>query len=237
MPDEKVLDRLVKLMEMAKRGTENEAEIAAQRAAEIMAKYQIEAADIEATIAGKTKPAIEQGRIDDNDDKPKRVERWHSALLWAVADACGGKAWMHGRGRYQQFFMVGPKGSVDSAKYLYAMLEKDVNRLSREAGRRHFEPSNAWRRAYALGMVQRIGERLRAGRAAAMKTATTTAMVHVDATKKAIEVAFDSLGARQQKAGTQKRPDARTWGYHDGAHVDIGSTDRARLGEGQKKLK
>jgi hypothetical protein len=239
IPDEKILDRLVKLIEMSKRGTEHEAEIAAQRAAELMAKHQIDAATVEAQLSGKAKkPDLERGRVDaDNEAAPSRVERWHSVLLAAVAEACGGRAWMHGKGRKQMFFMVGPKGAVDSAKYLYAMLEKDVNRLSREAGRRHEQPSNAWRRAYALGMSSKISHRLMEGRKAAMSQATSTALVVVDATKRAIDDVLDAMDLRQQKRGAQKRPDAMTWGYIDGDKVDLGITDRARLGEGQKKLR
>lgn len=238
LPDSKTLDRLVKLLEMSKRGTEHEAEIAAQRAAELMAKHQIDAATVEAQVAGKSKPDLERGRVDaDIGAAPSRVERWHSVLLASVAEAAGGRAWLHGNGRYQQFFMIGPKGAVASAKYLYAMLEKDVNRLSREAGRRHNEPSNAWRRTYAIGMVTRIHERLQAGRKAAMYGASSTALVMVDATKKAVEGELEAMSLRKIKRGSQKRPDAMAWGYLDGDKVDLGSTDRARLTEGQKKLK
>lgn len=236
LPDSKILDRLVKLLELAKRGTENEAELAAQRAAELMAKYQLDAADVEARLNTGAKPNLETGRVDGDGDAPKRVERWHSVLLAVVADVSGGRAWMHGAGRYQQFMMIGPKDSVASAKYLYAMLERDVNRLSREAGRRHGEASNAWRRAYALGMVSRISERLRAGKAAAVRAATSQALVVVDATKKAIEEKLEEMKLRTVKRGTQKRPDAAFYGYRDGERVDLGG-QHARLGEGQKKLK
>jgi hypothetical protein len=240
LPDDKVLDRLMKLLEMSKRGTENEAEIAAQRAAELCAKYQLDVADVEAQLqakGGKAKvPEFETIRIDGDDPKPKRVERWHGQLLGSIAEVMGCRAWMHGKGRYQIFLMIGPKGRVAAAKYLYAMLEKDVNRMSREAQRRHGEGSNAWRRSYAIGMVSKIYLRLKQGKAEAFKGATGGALVVVDATQKALDEEMAKMDLKAAKTKARKRPDATSWGYLDGDKVDLGSAGRAGLTEGQKKL-
>ncbi len=166
-----------------------------------------------------------------------RVEAWHKALGAVVADSLGGRLWFSGRGKTAVFRMVGPPDSVATARYVYMHLERQVARLSRTAMREHGETQNAWRRAYAMGMVTRIAERLRAGRASVMCAASSTAMVHVSAQRRVVDEAYDALDLRRARVGRQKRPDAGTHGYMDGGDVDLGAGDKPRLGEGQRRLK
>lgn len=236
-PDDRILSKLAKLLELKDSPNEHEAQVAAQRAAELMAKHQIDEAQVIAASARPDdKPRLEEGRIDGEGEEASRIENWHKALLVAVAEACGGRAWMNGRGRYQRFMMVGPKDSVASARYIYMHLERQVSRFSRAATRESPVGTNAWRRAYAMGMVARVRERLVAGRRAAMKAATSTALVVVDKTALAVKEAHDAKNLRTSRYGGMKRPDAQTHGYRDGDKVDLGSSDARRLGEGQKKL-
>lgn len=238
--DDKIMSRLAKLLEMAERGGEHEAQLAAERAAELMARYEIEMADVQARTGQPAKPTIERGRVDslweDADGWP-RVENWHRALLSALAGVMGGKAWVHGKGKQYQFHMVGTRDAINAVRYTYALLERQINRLSREAQRRHVEPSNAWRRSYAIGMVSKIYDRLKAGKAAAHQGASSTALVVVDATAIAVKAEYDQLKLRTMKSAARKRPDAGSYGYADGDRVDLGDRDSARLGEGQRKLK
>lgn len=235
--DDAILRKLAKLLELSERGDEHEAQVAAQRAAELMAKHQIDAAQVIAASARPDdRPSLEEGRIDGDGDETSRIENWHKALLVSVAEACGGRAWMNGRGRYQRFMMVGPKDSVASARYIYMHLERQIGRLSRAAMRASDVGTNAWRRAYAVGMVARVRERLIEGRRTAMRAATSTALVVVDKTALAVKEAHDAKGLRTSRYGAMKRPDAHTYGYRDGDKVDLGSSDARRLGEGQKKL-
>lgn len=237
MSDDKVLDRLAKLLELSKSGNENEAQVAAERAAELMVKYQLEVADVEMRLKGKeAKVDITTARVDGGDDAPpSRIENWHKSLLSSVVEVAGGKAFFVGRGKYATFSMIGPTANVATARYMYAFLERQVNRLSRAATRERGE-SNAWRRAYATGMVLRVHQRLMAGKKAAMQTATTNAMVLVDKTALAVKDAFDKMDMRKSKPRAAKRPDAKGYGYMDGDKVDIGSASGA-LGAGQKGLK
>lgn len=236
---DRVLDRLSKLMSLADSSNEHEANLAAERAAQLMAEHQISAADLAGR--GAAKASVERGRIDaeDSDDGFSRVEAWHKGLAASIADAMGGRLWLHGYGRHQRFMMIGPPDVVASARYMYLHLEKQINRMSRAAARAHGETQNAWRRAYCLGMVGRVYERMLAGRKTAMQAATSTAMVHVDAQKKAVDEAFDEMVLKPlPRTGAKlKRADAGSHGYVDGADVDLGSSDAKRLGQGQRKLK
>lgn len=234
---DKILDRLAKLLEMSKSGNENEAALAAERAAELMVKHQLEIADVEMRLKGKeARVEVTTARIDGGDDAPpSRIENWHKNLLSSVVDLHGGRAFFRGRGKYATFSMIGPKDAVATARYMYSFLERQINRLSRAATRERGE-SNAWRRSYAIGMVVRVSERLRAGKRAAMATATTQALVLVDKTAIAVQAEWDKRKFRDGRSGPRKRPDAGQYGYADGDRVDIGSATGA-LGEGQKKLR
>lgn len=238
--DSKIMERLAKLLELADRGDEHEAEVAAQRAAELMARHQIEMHDVTAFVAGQSEIKVEHGRVDGEDaDDPSRCEKWHRALLKAVADALGSRGYVEPttNPKFMRFRIVGPVDSVRAGRYLFMSITRQINRLSREAGRRHGETSNAWRRAYALGMVARVRERLVAGRASVMGAASSTALVWIDKTKEKVdEFVKNKLELRQIKSRAVARPDAADWGYRDGDKVDVGDNSRGRLGAEQKKL-
>lgn len=241
MADAKILDKLQKLHQLMSSPNEHEAQLAAQRAAELMAKHQIEMAEVQAHAAGRgvAAPEIVSARVDGVDEsEAPRVENWHKTLLAALGEAFGAKVWMQGAGKRRKFYAVGTADSVSAIRYMYSMLERTVNRLSRAAGRAIGEDSNAWRRSYAVGMSIRIGERLSAGRRAGMQGASTTALAVIDKTKEAIDAKLKEAAPklREARAGKRKRGDATSYGYRDGERVDIGSADASRLGEGQKKL-
>lgn len=233
-----ILDKLAKLLELAESDNEHEAELAAQRASELMTKHSLEVADVEAHKVGASKPKIDRGRIDAaSDDEPfSRVENWHKSLAASIAEVLNARVIFRGRGKLFEFRLIGPADSVTTARYLYLHLVQQINAMSRAAQRRHNEPQNAWRRSYALGMVSKTWIRLKAGKAEAMKTATSTALVWVDKTKLAIEAEMASMKLRDARTGPKKRADAASWGYRDGDKVDLGSSTAPRLGEGQKKL-
>jgi len=243
--DDRVLDKLAKLLALSESANEHEAAVAAQRAAELMAKHQIDLAEVQARASdkGASIPQVEAARVDSlwedgEDGAQPRVENWHKSLLAELGIAFGGKVWMSGQGKRRGFYMVGTRDSINAVRYMYSMLERQINRLSREAGRLHGETSNAWRRSYAVGMVSRIGERLRAGRAEAMRGASSTALAVIDKTKQAIDDLLNQQvpNLRSARRGHRKRGDATSYGYRDGDRVDIGKPGSARLGEGQKKL-
>jgi len=233
-----VLDRVAKLLELADRaGTEHEAANAAARAAELMAKHQITILDVQSRGV-ESEPGVEEGRLDSDDESagPSRVENWHRRLLSAVCAAFGGRPWMCGRSRMQEMRMVGPPGSVATARYMYLWLERQIRHMAREAARRHGE-TNAWRRSYALGVVTRVHVRLQEGRRAGQVGAWSQAMFLVDRQQAAIHDRMSTMGLRQARAGVRRRPDATSWGFHDGADVELGESEARRLADAPKRLK
>jgi hypothetical protein len=230
-----IMNKLKKLFELSKSDNEHEAALAGERAAELMAKHQIDAAEVYARTHEEPQ-APERGRIDaeENDPVSKREERWMGTLISAIAMGLGGLAWRAAKYRIFQYFMMGPPGSVAAARYLYMALSREINRISRTAQRARGE-SNAWRRAFALGMVINVHTRLQEGRKRVLST--ETAMVHVSKMDVAIKVAMDAMKLKDAKVGTMKRPDAQSEGYVAGEQLDIGDFGRPRIGSGPKQLK
>src|SRR5580692_9494133 len=62
------------------------------------------------------------------------------------------------------------------------------------------------------------------GRKAAMETATSTALVRVDAMRDMVEDEMGKLGLKTRKNGRMKRPGASQDGWEDGADLDLSDT-------------
>jgi hypothetical protein len=236
-----VMDKLIKLLELSKSENEHEAAAAAQRAAELMAKHQLAGIDIDAFKAGRDVVSFEAQRLDDEENAPliKRLQAWEGFLASAVAEGLGGKVWIVGASAECVLRIVGPKGVPEHARYLFMALRREIARWGRRQMKERGE-SNAWRRAYCAGMVARIHERLLEGRKVGMQGASSTALVAIDATATKLQAWMEENlpSMRQNSIGERaKRPDARTYGYRDGANLDIGDIDRAKLGEGHRQLK
>lgn len=232
----KLLERLRKLQAMAEHPTSgSEGEIAAARLAELMTRHQVEMADlVDAPTIG-----VEDGRLDAEEDAPaSRVEHWELSLASAVAEACGGRAWYQSsrsERRRMVLRMYGPLGSTGAARYMYLWLRRQVNEMSRRECREWGE-SNAWRRAYASGMVIKIYKRMVDARRVVVESASSTALVVVDRQKAAIDQRFAEAELVSRKTRNLKRPNAQTEGYRDGDRVDLGDAGAARLPAERKKL-
>lgn len=88
---ESVLERVKKLLELAKSDNEHEAAAAAARAAELCLKHEIEEADLEAA-----KPAGEQQvhpAADETIDRDKRAVTWKIYLKMGLCSAFGGDSY------------------------------------------------------------------------------------------------------------------------------------------------
>lgn len=234
-----ILDRISKLMNMAERGDGPEAELASQRAAEMMAKHQIEAADIQARRGISDVPTIVKGRIDNEESAPRALRHnvWKSMLAHVVAIGMGGKMWRSTFiDKTHKVMMFGTPDAIASARYLYMALERQLERMVRrylrETGGRGPQGN-----AFLQGAVARIGQRFAEGREAAMTTASSMALTIVNRTDAAITQHYESLGELKH-AKTQPTRDiyASMAGYDAADTLDLG-TKKEQITEGLKKLK
>lgn len=244
MPEasEVVLDRLAKLLNFAANTTGPEAETAAQRAAEIMAKYQVDAAEVEAYSGSKQeKIEVDSGRIDaEESDPPQRAHNtWKTMLSSAIVINLGGKSWISwksvGGKKVHTIMMVGPQGTVRAARYLYMALSKQLERMVRqflkETGGKGPQGN-----AYLQGAVGRIYERMKSAREAAMKTASSVALTVIDKTAAAVQENLPSGLKDARPVATAQDMSARMAGYHDAGKLDLGDPDRKRLEDADEQL-
>jgi hypothetical protein len=151
----KIIERIQKLLKLAANaGSEAEAALAAERAAELMTLHEIHEAQL--TLDGPNVPRKPEP-IDtcyQATDTSKKVA-WHMRVLAAVARSYGAHAyWLGGK-----VILFGRLPAVQAATYTGQYLMREIERVTDAEA-----PSSAWSRSYRnafrLGCASRIGARL-----------------------------------------------------------------------------
>ncbi len=150
-----VIARIRKLLKLAgNAGSEAEAALAAERAAELMRAHEIHEAQvsIDEPNMPRTPEPIEQ-KYQATDTKKKVA--WHMRIAVAVCKSYGARAYWHG-GRVMMF---GRLSAVQAASYTCQYLFREVERITdSEAPTGTY--SRSYRNAFRLGCAQRVGDRL-----------------------------------------------------------------------------
>lgn len=159
--DDKILDRIRKLLRLAANaGSEHEAAIAADRARLMMAEHEIHEAQISLEVQAPRVPE----QIDQEHavtDTTKRVA-WHMVLISAVARDFGCRPyWSSGK-----VCLFGRLSAVQSASYTSQYLMREVERLCDRAavGEDGKSAPRKWRNAFRIGCAETIAKRLREAR-------------------------------------------------------------------------
>jgi uncharacterized protein DUF2786 len=166
MRHEDAIDRVKKLLRLAAgAGTEAEAALAAERAADLMREYhlaeaQIAAADVEVR---PDEEIIPRGTIEGEPETRRRIA-WKGTIAHAVIHALGGRQFWTGA----EIRLFGRKSDVQAASYMCAYLFREVNRLCDEAADKE-RPSSArsWKNAFRVGAAARVAQRMLEDSAAA----------------------------------------------------------------------
>lgn len=192
-----VLGKIAKLRALAAgTTTQAEAEAAAGQAAALIAKYQIDEAQIEMPDTARTEEVVAA-------DRPfyferGRNEKWRSYLATGLAELHGCAlvhASMLGMIRYR---IAGRPSDVEIVRYLFAWLHVEIARLSeREHGR---AAKNAFRLGATLGVLRAMTQTRRAEMGATPK-GKTVALATVDR----VQVSLDALTGGK-KLRTASRP-------------------------------
>jgi hypothetical protein len=238
---DKVIDRIRKLLALAKSANEHEAAAAAARAAELMAEHELSEATIRAT-GGAAAEQIVEAPVDGTSVESRKCA-WKLAIAHGAAAAFGVRMWIHGG----KIVGMGRSSAVQTWSYTCAYLYAEVERLTIDgwltvaaSGEAWAHSSRAWKSAFRLGAGRVIGLRLleQAHRKKSAPVATGEALVIISRDRAEVEAAFAerTAGFRKGRA-VGKASDAAGYraGTTAGRDLSLGGS-RAGLPAPQRKL-
>lgn len=232
MTPEAVIAKVRKLMALTDSPNEHEAALAASRVTELLARHSIDRATVEASAGeeagdGSDRLIREETPLDD-----RRTPGWRRSLASALGAGFGVYV-LTWKGRAPRFEWFGHVAAVQTARYLYQTLAREIERLAvlnaRGQGR-------AYSNAYRAGIVSTVRARLVAAREEAIRAAgrsgaSSTALVLVRDESKAAE-AFargEVQGIRNVRPSPLSSRSGWEHGRDDGRNVDLGDAGRRAL--------
>ena len=192
MPRSKILDRIRKLLALAKSSNVNEAAVAAAQAQKLIAKHRIDQ-------ARELVDAPEPGDValdDDPLDEGSRVAQWRLELAMVVAEANGCRVVVLKDGRYSTIKLVGGGEDISIVRALYEWLTKEVQRLTRASGLRGRDKLDTFR----MGAITTIEQRLRDANEEARKIGLKDAKKESKKCVALVRVGLQSLVKRGEEA-------------------------------------
>lgn len=217
-----MLEKVRKLLALAGSDNEHEAAAAAARAASIMERYEIEAADL-----GNLDDEPEEIEETTFDDHGGRLTRWRAVLASILAQASGCAVYTVG-GRIQ---IVGKPSDVERAGILFRYCREEIERLAIRHARGQ---GRAYANAYRHGCVSAIGTSIRQEAAktqrAAQEAGNTSALVLVDRQKAANTHMHQVHGSMRASRSQVSSAAGLRAGRADGAAIYGG---RSRVGAGR----
>lgn len=150
--------KAVKFLRLAQSDNVNEAALAAARAQEIIDRYKL--VGIDAALDAGTPPEPDEP-IQEFSRAPMEAEGsgiWRGRLAVEIARANQCKVYRSGA-HGGAYIIVGRPSDAEAVRYLYAVLVREVDRITDREGK---GCGKTWRNNFRLGMVDTIGDRLRA---------------------------------------------------------------------------
>lgn len=172
MTQEKVIDKIRKLLALATSSNENEAQSAMLMAQRWMAKYNIEMSQVEDA-------PVDHEVVEEEADKKRHRTKWKRSLAEVIADNFNCDIFFRGHGSYATIF-VGKKDSIEICKTVYSaavmFIDREFSKYWNEEGKWHefklFGQANAkverplsdsivMKDSYARGFIRRLRERFK----------------------------------------------------------------------------
>lgn len=248
MVNEKIADRLRKLLALSQSSNQHEAAIAAARAAELMAEHQIEAA----MLAEAEREPIDQEVLETFGTRVT----WKGMLANGISYSFGCRVyWSRGIDegkRWTRLMIVGRKADADAARYTFHYLCNEVNRLATSAwDARHsdktlFHTAREWKNGFRVGAASTIAQRLRQARDESLARArgrqddeaprVAAALLRLERDEAELDAFMARLGLRHSRSRITASGSGMCAGTAAGHSVDIGA-DRNRLGRPVARLK
>jgi hypothetical protein len=189
MTTQEAIEKCRKLLKLANctGATPEEAARAAEMAAAIMARHELDSAA--ASLAEPEQPREEVKDFGADPVDSNRRDTWRGVLLLKVAHLHGCQAYRSGAG----LCLIGRPSDVATVRYLYSWISAQVEEIS---GRACVGNGRTYANNFRIGMVETIGRRMTEAKTAAeaqFRTDTATT-----ATGAAIVLASNAIALRAQ---------------------------------------
>lgn len=213
------LRRVRKLLALANSPNPHEAAVAAARAQALIEQHRLQAW-IEADTRAKDPSA---GIVDARDEpleRSKRLRKWKIALASVLAAHNGCFAYVLDDKQSRAIVLVGTASDRAAVAELYTWLSKRIAWLSATHGKGQ---ARSWHKAFRLGVISAVGERLQAARTSAHQDLSEAALAVVDPAEAAHRHALDQFVQDRIKLrqGRSIRVDAEAWQAGRAASEDL----------------
>ena len=249
----KIMDRIKKLLALSTSSNANEAAVAASKAAQMMAEYELEEADLRIESGEANQDPIDNTLWNGIDGK--RTSTWRNSILMGLIKAFHCHGWytyeitgeFPNRVKNNRFRVVGRRANVQTANYMYLYLEKEIKGLSEKAWVEFatFSPLEAklvhgkhWKNSFLLGASNEIYRRLVEQVNAEKEELESKAMVLVRQDQKEVDLYFNNIKPRlhnMPQASSRINRGAHDQGKEAGSKVNLGGS-RPSLGAAPRQL-
>ncbi len=215
--DDKILQRVQKLLALASPPNVHEAAQAAAQAQRLIEEHRLQ---------GLLDAKKQEEPVEDARDEPlataRRIRKWKQVLAGSLASLNGCVTYTHKVGREEQLILVGTASDQAAVRALWDWLCHRVQWLSATHGDGH---DKRWHDAFRIGAVQTIIERLQA----------TQQELSAELSRSALVVVNSGLARRQDRVAEYAQQTLNLKKVR-GIRVDAQAFDRGREAGGDVKL-
>ncbi len=229
------------LLRLATSSNPHEAGLAAEKAREILEKYNITLTDIEIETAEMMEETIKvahRGRVDVNYTK---VPLWIRRLLAVVG------TYFHVKplnGQHGNLHILGAKQDVDVAVYVFSYLVREIERITdayiKEYSGSSLSQQKSLRASYTEGAVAGVSEVIKHEEASkeVARSASGTELVVLKhaALDKFVKEKYPRLHKNYSKSTVEFSSDAYSKGKEDGQNISIRRGVKSSNGEVQRSI-
>ncbi|RYF48582.1 MAG: DUF2786 domain-containing protein [Cytophagaceae bacterium] len=245
---EQAMAKASKLLKLAESSNANEAALAAQRAQEILDRYSIDMASLEASGDGDASDNESVQRFDGEDGIDRgnaSIAYWKLALATKIGQANSTRVYKSGA----TIGIVGRKSDVAKVRYFYILLCSEIDKLTNFHAK---GKGRNYRTEFRMGVVAAIGDKLQEAKAKVAQdmrqeaSGNESALVSLNRGLERLDQRQRDVDAwvranmnfRSSNRYARQNSDARAAGYSAGQSLNVGGgRARAALGSGQGKLR
>lgn len=244
MTHEQALDKVARLLRLAKSDNPHEAALAASKAQDIIDRYKLGEVALDYEKPKPEEP-IKEFEAPLDGESHKSASTWKIRLAVSICESNQCKVILRGGA----ILLIGRPSDAESVRYLYAWLAQEVDRLAERDAKGN---GKSWANNFRLGVVDAIGAKVaeqktitqNGVRTEAFAKAGESALVRVEQSIVALKKRAEDVEEWTKKnlklrkrttARTQYHPSAREAGMKAGEEIRLGSA-KGGLGSGQKVL-